>query len=90
MGWVSRKHGLTVDNLLSADVVLASGELVQARDVQFVVNIHTRWGDASQDQACIGRARGAHGADYERLARPKARYDPTNLFRQNRNIAPAR
>jgi FAD/FMN-containing dehydrogenase len=27
-GWLSRKHGLTVDNLLSADVVTAAGELV--------------------------------------------------------------
>jgi FAD/FMN-containing dehydrogenase len=29
-GWLSRKHGLTVDNLRSADVVTAAGELVQA------------------------------------------------------------
>ena len=29
-GWLSRKLGLTVDNLLSADVVLAKGELVHA------------------------------------------------------------
>ena len=29
-GWLSRKHGLALDNLRSADVVLASGELVQA------------------------------------------------------------
>jgi FAD/FMN-containing dehydrogenase len=27
-GWISRKHGLTVDNLLSADVVTADGRLV--------------------------------------------------------------
>jgi FAD/FMN-containing dehydrogenase len=33
-GWMSRKHGLTVDNLLSADVVLASGELVHASQEQ--------------------------------------------------------
>jgi FAD/FMN-containing dehydrogenase len=29
-GWLSRKHGLTIDNLVSADVVTASGELVRA------------------------------------------------------------
>jgi len=31
-GWLSRKHGLTVDNLVSADVVTAAGELVHASD----------------------------------------------------------
>lgn len=29
-GWLSRKHGLGLDNLLSAEVVLASGEIVRA------------------------------------------------------------
>jgi FAD/FMN-containing dehydrogenase len=31
-GWLSRKHGLTVDNLLSADVVTAEGELLHASE----------------------------------------------------------
>ena len=31
-GWLSRKHGLTVDNLLSADVVTAEGGLVHASE----------------------------------------------------------
>ena len=29
-GWLSRKHGLTIDNLRSADVVTPAGELIQA------------------------------------------------------------
>jgi FAD/FMN-containing dehydrogenase len=27
------------------------------RDVNFVMNVHTRWGDASQDRTCVGWAR---------------------------------
>src|SRR5436309_1393628 len=33
-GWISRKHGLTVDNLLAADVVTANGTLEHASEKQ--------------------------------------------------------
>ena len=32
VGWLMRKHGLTVDNLLSVDVVTAEGELLRASE----------------------------------------------------------
>ncbi|MGH2488236.1 MAG: FAD-binding oxidoreductase, partial [Candidatus Limnocylindria bacterium] len=41
IGWLMRKYGLTIDNLLSADVVTASGELVRASATE---NADLFWG----------------------------------------------
>jgi hypothetical protein len=41
IGWIMRKHGLTVDNLLSVDVVTADGEQVTASEDQ---NADLFWG----------------------------------------------
>jgi FAD/FMN-containing dehydrogenase len=36
------------------------------------------------------RVRATYGKNYNRLTKIKKRYDPTNLFRVNQNIAPAK
>ncbi len=41
IGWVMRKYGLTIDQLLSVDVVTADGELVRASEDQ---NVDLFWG----------------------------------------------
>jgi FAD/FMN-containing dehydrogenase len=41
------------------------------------------------DDEADGRLQATYGANYEKLAAVKQKYDPANLFRVNQNIAPA-
>ena len=44
LGWIMRKYGLTIDNLLSVDIVTAGGELLKASQTQ---NADLFWGFAA-------------------------------------------
>ena len=45
------------------------------------------WRHTSEEEG-IDRTRAAYGTNWERLARVKAKWDPENVFRANKNIAP--
>jgi FAD/FMN-containing dehydrogenase len=47
-----------------------------------------RWLNYLTDDQGEDAIHGAYGANYERLAELKRRYDPENVFRANHNIAP--
>jgi FAD/FMN-containing dehydrogenase len=47
--------------------------------------VYVNYVDAGED----ARFKAAYGANYERLAALKAKYDPTNFFRHNHNVQPA-
>jgi FAD/FMN-containing dehydrogenase len=46
--------------------------------------VYVNYVDAGED----ARFKAAYGANYERLAALKAKYDPTNVFRHNHNVRP--
>lgn len=101
----------------AAGRVATSAMAYPHRNARFVLNVHTRWRDAGQDDECMAwarrffqdtaphatggvyvnflgadeqdRVRAAYGANYERLAALKAKYDPNNVFQVNLNVKPA-
>lgn len=96
--------------------VAADATAYGGRGANYVLNVHTRWRDSSDDDRCVAWARAffdqtapfsmgsayvnflteeegerladVYGANFARLARVKAKYDPKNLFRVNQNIPP--
>lgn len=96
IGFMVRKYGLAIDNLLAAQIVTADGQIVTASaDEHSDLFWAIRGGggnfgivnhlDADDSQL---RTRAAYGDNYERLVAIKNKYDPTNFFRLNNNIAP--
>ena len=65
-GWLSRKFGLTIDTLVSANVVLASGELVKASDTEnqdlFWGHSRRRWRFRHRDVVRVSFAQGWSGS----------------------------
>jgi FAD/FMN-containing dehydrogenase len=70
----------------------AAANVAWTRETWSALQPHSTGGvyvnDVADDEG-EDRARAAYGANYDRLAKIKAEYDPDNLFRLNSNIRPA-
>jgi FAD/FMN-containing dehydrogenase len=101
----------------AANRIPADAMAYRHRDAKFVLNVHGRWDERTDDERCIAWARAffqasapyasagayvnfmteeesdrvaaAYGANYDRLAQIKKRYDPDNAFHLNQNIKPS-
>jgi FAD/FMN-containing dehydrogenase len=101
----------------AANRIPADAMAYRHRDAKFVLNVHGRWDERTDDERCIDWARAffqasapyasagayvnfmteeesdrvaaAYGANYDRLAQIKKRYDPDNVFHLNQNIKPS-
>ena len=91
--WAYR-NAVWAEVIVGVDPDPASKEKITAwaRDYWTALHPHSEGGayvnfmmDEGED-----RIRATYGKNYERLARIKKRYDPTNFFRVNQNIKPAR
>ena len=89
------RHGLTCDNLLSADIVTADGQLLTANASQHddlfwaVSGDGGNFGIVTSFEYGATRVRAAYGRNYDRLVSIKRKYDAGNLFRVNNNISPS-
>ena len=74
------------------DPAQSDGAIAWAREVWQGLERHSTGGlylnfpGFGEEKEALVRA--GYGANYERLAALKAKYDPTNLFRMNQNIPP--
>jgi hypothetical protein len=75
---------------VDADAANASAITDWAKGYSDAIRPHAMAGGYSNFQMDEpDRVRGMYGANYDRLAKVKAKYDPENVFRVNQNIAPA-
>ena len=82
--FVMNLHGRWQDLAKDQECIGWSRELFQATAEFATGSVYVNF--LTQDEA--GRIKAAYGRNYERLARIKGKYDPTNLFRANMNIRP--
>ena len=82
--FVMNVHGRWQDLAKDQECIGWARELFQATAPFATGSVYVNF--LTQDEE--NRIKAAYGRNYERLARIKAKYDPTNLFRANMNIRP--
>jgi FAD/FMN-containing dehydrogenase len=77
-------HGRWQDLAKDQECIGWSRDLFQATAQFATGSVYVNF--LTQDEG--DRIKAAYGKNYQRLARIKGKYDPTNLFRANMNIRP--
>ena len=75
------------DPSLTDDAIAWGREFWDAMEHHSTGGVYLNFPGLGEEKDALVRA--GYGANYERLAALKAKYDPTNLFRMNLNIPPA-
>lgn len=83
--FVLNTHGRWADPAKDAECIAWARALFDAAAPYSTGSVYVNF--LTQDEQ--SRVRAAYGGNYERLAKIKNRYDPTNLFCHNQNIRPA-
>ncbi|HET7138042.1 MAG TPA: BBE domain-containing protein, partial [Gaiellaceae bacterium] len=71
----------------SEEAIAWARELWHALERHSTGGLYLNFAGLGEEKEALVRA--GYGANYERLAALKGRYDPANLFRMNLNITPA-
>lgn len=79
---------MTIDQLITVDLVTAEGDSVRASETENPDRYHFRSCDVVERSDDVIDVMVDHGRRIERLKAIKRAYDPTNFFRLNQNIPP--